>query len=299
MIHVAGLRKSFGARVAVDNIAFDVNAGESFGLLGPNGAGKTTTMHLLAGLLSPDDGTIEIAGGNDPTRKAVRRNIGIAPQAFALYEDLSAEQNALFFGRLYGLSGAKLDQHVSWALDFVGLNERERDLVRTFSGGMARRLNLACALVHNPPVLLLDEPMAGVDPQSRNLLLENIRHLKAHGRTIVYSSHYLSEAESLCDRVAILDEGRILALDPVDDLVASYGGPQQVLVELNGPLPELDKNEKLPGTFNGSTWNFQSEDPLPYLARMRARGAEFASVRVETPGLEAVFLTLTGRRPRD
>jgi ABC-2 type transport system ATP-binding protein len=297
VIHVKNLSKSFGARLAVDNVAFDVNAGESFGLLGPNGAGKTTTMHLLMGLLEPDAGEIEIAGATDPTRRAVRQNIGLAPQALALYEDLTAEQNVAFFGRLYGLGGAKVDQHVAWALDFVGLSERKRELVRTYSGGMARRLNLACALVHNPPVLLLDEPMAGVDPQSRNLLLENIRHLKAHGRTIVYSSHYLSEAESLCDRVAIMDEGRILALDTVEDLVAGYGGPNQVHVELAGPLPEGIGSQ--PGTVDGRAWDFQSDDPLPYLAALSAKGADFASVRVEAPGLEAVFLNLTGRRPRD
>jgi ABC-2 type transport system ATP-binding protein len=297
VIHVRNLAKSFGARLAVDNVAFDVNAGESFGLLGPNGAGKTTTMHLLAGLLHPDGGEIEIAGASDPTRRAVRKNIGLAPQALALYEDLTAEQNVMFFGRLYGLGGAKLDQHASWALDFVGLSERKRELVRTYSGGMARRLNLACALVHNPPVLLLDEPMAGVDPQSRNLLIENIRHLKAHGRTIVYSSHYLSEAETLCDRVAIMDEGHILALDTVEDLVAGYGGPNRVHVELAGPLPEGCGPQ--PGAVDGRSWDFQSEDPLPYLAALSAKGADFVSVRVEAPGLEAVFLNLTGRRPRD
>ena len=297
MIRVRDLTMSFGARVAVEDVAFDVGAGESFGLLGPNGAGKTTTMHLLAGLLEPDAGDIEISGAIDPTRRAVRRNIGLAPQALALYEGLTAEQNALFFGRLYGLGGAKLDQHASWALDFVGLSERKHDLVRTYYGGMARRLNLACALVHNPPVLLLDEPMAGVDPQSRNLLLENIRHLKAHGRTIVYSSHYLSEAESLCDRVAILDEGRILALDTVDDLIASYGGPSQVQVELAAALPEECGPQ--PGAIEGRHWRFQSEDPLPHLAALSARGADFVSVHVDAPGLEAVFLNLTGRRPRD
>ena len=297
MIRVRDLRKSFGARVALDGLSFDVDPGESFGLLGPNGAGKTTTMHLLAGLMPADSGEIEIVGMADPTRKAVRRNLGIAPQVLALYEDLTAEQNTMFFGRLYGLGGAKLDQHAAWALDFVGLSERKRDPVRTYSGGMARRLNLACALVHNPPVLLLDEPMAGVDPQSRNLLLENIRHLKAHGRTIVYSSHYLAEAETLCDRVAIVDGGRILALDTVEDLVASYGGPAQVEVEFANPPPAAMGD--LPGNVAGRTWQFQSDDPLGYLARLSAEGADFTSVRVDAPGLESVFLSLTGRRPRD
>jgi ABC-2 type transport system ATP-binding protein len=293
MIQVRSLHKSFGAQVALDNLSFDVDAGESFGLLGPVGAGKTTALHLLAGLLAPDSGEITIDEAPDPTRPATRRHIGIATQALTLYEDLTAEQNARFFGRLYGISGAKLDQHASWALEFVGLGERRGELVRSFSGGMARRLNLACALVHNPPVLLLDEPMAGVDPQSRALLLENFRHLKAHGRTIIYASHEFGDAEALCDRVALLAEGRIIALDTVEDLVAGYGGPAQVTVEFASP--PIDMPADMPGDVDGTTWRFFSEDPLAYLSQLSAQGMAFASVRVDAPGLHSVFQSLTGR----
>jgi len=293
MIKIRNLSKAYGARVALENVSFDVDAGESFGLLGASGSGKTTVLHLMCGLLAPDAGEIALEAYGDPRRRAARRGLGLAPQALALYEELSAEENALFFGRLYGLGGAKLDQHVDWALDFVGLRERRAERVRSFSGGMARRLNLACALVHNPPVLLLDEPLAGVDPQSRALLLENIRHLKAHGRTIVYASHHLGEAESLFDRVAILDQGRVLALDTVEDLVAGYGGPAEVVVELAEP-PEA--TDGLPGTFEGATWRFQADDPLAYLASVSQQGAEFVSVRIAAPGLDSVYQSLTGRR---
>jgi ABC-2 type transport system ATP-binding protein len=296
MIQVRELAKRFGERSAVDNLSFDVDAGESFGLFGPVGAGKTTTMHLLAGLARPDAGTIAIDELADPTRKATRRRIGIATQALSLYEELTAEQNVRFFGRLYGISGAKLDQHVSWALEFVGLDDRRRDKARSFTAGLARRLNLACALVHNPPVLLLDEPLEGADPQSRALLIENIRHLKAHGRTIVVSSDRFGDAELLCDRVALLAEGRILALDTVEDLIAGYGGPAQVTVEFPEALADLPAD--MPGSIQGSTWRFPSDDPLAYLSRLSAQGLQFASVRIEAPGLESVFQSLTGREPQ-
>ncbi len=297
MIAVRAVAKRFGGRAAVEDLSFDVEAGESFGLFGPTGAGKTAAIHLLAGLAAPDAGTIAIEDGHDPVRKATRRLIGVATQAVSLYEDLTAEQNARLFGRLYGLAGAKLDEHVAWALEFVGLKERRHVRVRRFADGMARRLNLACALVHNPPVLLLDEPLAGADPQSRALLIENIRHLKAHGRTIVLASRRFADAELLCDRVALLDGGRIVALDAVEDLVAGYGGPAQVTVEF-AALP-ADLPAAMAGTFEGSTWRFASDDPLGDLSSLSARGMQFASVRIDAPGLESAFQSLTGREPRD
>jgi ABC-2 type transport system ATP-binding protein len=297
MIQVRGLAKRFGEHLAVDDLSFDVDAGESFGLFGPMGAGKTTAMHLLAGLLAPDTGTITIGELPDPTHKATRQQIGVATQTLSLYEELTAEQNARLFGRLYGIAGAKLDEHVAWALEFVGLTERRNDRVRGFMGGMARRLNLACALVHNPPVLLLDEPLEGVDPQSRLLLIENIRHLKAHGRTIVLSSHRFADAELLCDRVAVLAEGRILALDTVEDLIAGHAGPAQVTVEF-AEAP-ADVPEDMPGSIDGTTWRFPAEDPLAYLSRLSAQGLQFVSVKIDAPGLESAFQSLTGREQRD
>ncbi|HEX7078270.1 MAG TPA: ABC transporter ATP-binding protein [Candidatus Eisenbacteria bacterium] len=194
-IQVNDLRKSYGDLVAVDGVSFAVEAGETFGLLGPNGAGKSTTIGMIVGSLRPDTGTVTVDGEADPTRPAIRRKIGVTPQSLALYAELTAEENLAFFGRLYGLSGDRLKHRVEWALAFAGLTDRRRDRVAAFSGGMQRRLNLVCGLLHEPPVILLDEPSVGVDPQSRNLLFENIEALKREGRTILYTTHYMEEAE--------------------------------------------------------------------------------------------------------
>jgi ABC-2 type transport system ATP-binding protein len=223
-IEVERLRKTYGTLVAVDGLSFEVAAGECFGLLGPNGAGKSTTIHCVVGALKPDAGSVRIDGETDPTRPAVRRRIGIAPQPIALYEDFSAEENLQFFGKLYGMGGAVLRERVEMALEFSGLASRRKDRVAAYSGGMQRRLNLVCGILHDPPVILLDEPTAGVDPQSRNHIFENIEALKRLGRTIVYTTHYMEEAQRLCDRVAIMDQGKILALDTVAGLLSAYGG---------------------------------------------------------------------------
>lgn len=276
MIQVRDLRKSYGSLVAVAGISFDVLRGETFGLLGPNGAGKTTTIHMLVGALRPDGGCIEIDGSADPTRPEVRRRVGIAFQALSLYAELSGEENLAFFGRMYGLGGAKLVERVKWGLEFAGLESRRRDRVRGYSGGMQRRLNLACALVHDPPVLLLDEPTAGVDPQSRNRLFENIEALRNEGRTILYTTHYMEEAERLCDRVAIVDAGKILALDTVDALIDRHGGKS--IVEAGSVRIETDR-------------------PYEEVAKLVASNPR--ALHVRRPDLEAVFLALTGRKLRD
>jgi len=297
MIKVRTLTRRFDDRAALDKLSFDVDAGEFFGVFGPVGAGKTTLVRVLAGVLKPDSGHVLIEGGAGPGAAATRRLIGLVPQELALYEELSAEQNARFFARLYGLSGAKLDQHVGWALDFVRLSQWRHEPVRRFSTGMARRLNLACALVHNPPVLLLDEPFAGADQPSRGLMLDNLRHLKEHGRTILYCSRDLTDAGQLCDKVAILDQGRILALDVIEDLVAGYGGPTQVTVEFaDGQVPNLDQME---GIVENGVWKFPTEDPIEALQQLAAEGFAIASVRVEAPGLASVYESLTGRRAQE
>jgi ABC-2 type transport system ATP-binding protein len=193
-----GLRKRFGKTVAVDGLSLSVRKGEILGLLGPNGAGKSTTVHMAVGLLSPDEGEVQVAGLGSPRQPEVRRQLGVAPQALALYEALSAEENLRFFGQIYGLSGRRLAERVDWALEFSALTERRRDAAGTFSGGMKRRLNLAAALVHDPRILLLDEPTVGVDPQSRNAILERIAELRQQGRTVVYTTHYMEEVTRLC-----------------------------------------------------------------------------------------------------
>jgi len=279
---VRDLRKSYGANVAVDGVSFEVARGECFGLLGPNGAGKSTTINALVGALLPDSGEVRVDGA-DPALAATRRRIGVAPQSLALYEDLSAEENLTLFARLHGLSGASLAASVGAALVFAGLADRRRDRVTTYSGGMKRRLNLACAIVHDPPVLLFDEPTVGVDPQSRNHIFDSIERLTGEGRTILYTTHYMEEAERLCDRVAIVDHGKLLALDTVDALVAAHGGRSVVEVEFDGAPPR----------------RIETDRPPEAVAELAKSGAAFTAIRVERPDLETVFLALTGRRLRD
>jgi len=280
MIRIDSVRKQFGSIVALDGLTLDVRPGEMFGLLGPNGAGKSTTMALLTGLHTPDAGSISVLGG-DPRDPALRARLGLAPQSLALYENLSGRENVTFFARMFGLRGARLDQRVDAALDFVQLVDRQHDRVGGYSGGMQRRLNLAAALVHEPELILLDEPTAGVDPQSRNALFENVLALKAAGRTIVYTTHYMEEVERLCDRVAIIDRGRVLAVDSVAGLLRAHAGAPVLVVEREGRSQRIE-----------------TTDPLAELNRLAA-SAPIDGFHVERPRLEQVFLHLTGRSLRD
>ena len=221
MLDVENLRKTFGRLVAVDDVSFTVGPGQLVGLLGPNGAGKTTTVSMIAGLVAPDRGEVRIggrrlAGDTDP----LKRRIGLVPQDIALYDELTARDNLRFFGALYHLRGEGLDAAIAAALDLVGLAERARYRVNTFSGGMKRRLNLAAGLLHDPDVLLLDEPTVGVDPQSRNAIFENLDVLKRRGKALLYTTHYMEEAERLADRIVVLDHGRVIADDTLAGLYA-------------------------------------------------------------------------------
>jgi ABC-2 type transport system ATP-binding protein len=280
-IRLNAISKTFGATRAVDRLSLEIPKGEVFGLLGPNGAGKTTTVHMIVGLLRPDEGSVEIEEIGSPLSPRARARIGVAPQALAIYEELTGRENLQFFGKLQGLTGAYLKERVAWTLDFVGLTDRAKDQVKKYSGGMQRRLNLAVALIHEPPILLLDEPTAGVDPQSRNALYENILNLRERGCTVVYTTHYMEEAQRLCDRIGIMDRGRILALDTVDGLIDAHGGGT-VLVIRSG-----DGEERI-----------RTEDPLADLNRRNEAG-RLKTFRVDRPDLEQVFLNLTGRQLRD
>ncbi|HXN49641.1 MAG TPA: ABC transporter ATP-binding protein [Bryobacteraceae bacterium] len=280
LLSLRQITKRYGSLTAVDGLSLEVQRGEIFGLLGPNGAGKTTLIHCAIGLLEPDGGEVVLSGGN-PREPRVRAHMGIAPQVLSLYELLSAEENLSFFGKLYGLDGRRLAERVASSLAFVGLESRRRDAVKNYSGGMQRRLNLAAALLHDPEILLLDEPTVGVDPQSRNSIFDNILALKREGRTIVYTTHYMEEAERLCDRVGIVDHGRLLSLDTVQGLLASQGGLPRLVVETGGREIELF-----------------SADPLGELNRLAAT-APIDRFRLEQPTLEQVFLNLTGRTLRD
>ena len=281
MLGVHHLCKRFGAVVAVDDLSFEAEPGTILGLLGPNGAGKTTTIGMIAGLLRPDSGRIEVNGSGSPDEPRVRRHIGIAPQALAIYEELTGKENLTFFGRLAGLRGSELRKRVAWSLEFVVLTDRQADRVKTYSGGMKRRLNLAVALVHDPPLLLLDEPTVGVDPQSRNAMFEKILDLRSQGRTIIYTTHYMEEAERICDRVGVMDHGRFLAMDSVDKLIEQHGGKSVVTAQRRGGEIRIESN-----------------DPLETCIKLQQEG-DVLSLRVDRPNLERVFLNLTGRAPRD
>lgn len=294
MLVVEGLTKRFGDFTAVNGVSFNLRAGETFGLLGPNGAGKTTSIHMLIGALQRDAGTVQLEGA--PLTVARRSRLGVAPQSLALYETMSGEGNLRFFGSLYGLSGKRLRERVAWALDLAGLTERRSAAVATYSGGMKRRLNLACAMVHDPAIVFLDEPTVGVDPQSRNHLFEAIEHLRASGRTILYTTHYLEEAERLCDRVAIMDQGKILALDTVDELIATHGGKSVIKAELAEPAPA---GTTLPGELSGLSLRVETTTPTEVLGALANSGVRLERLVLERPDLERVFLSLTGRRLRD
>ena len=281
MLHLRDLHKRFGDRVAVDGLSLEAARGEVLGLLGPNGAGKSTTIHMSVGLLVPDRGTIDVGGRGSPRNPEVRRLLGVAPQSLALYDALTPEENLRFFGRIQGLTGRALRERVEWALDFASLADRRNDRSAELSGGMKRRLNLVAALVHDPALVLLDEPTAGVDPQSRNAILDRVLELRREGRAIVYTTHYMEEAARICDRIAIVDGGKVLALGTLPELLARHGGePTLVVVE------------------GGSERRIPTADPAGELARiLSARRVD--DFRVERADLEAVFLHLTGRRLRD
>lgn len=280
MLRLAGLVKKFGATVAVDGLSLEVGRGEVLGFLGPNGAGKTTTLGMIVGAIRPDAGVVEIDGAA-PSEAAVRASVGIAPQSLALYDELTARENLRFFARLYGLSAGTARARVDELLRQVELTPRADDRVGGFSGGMKRRLNLAAALVHDPQLVLLDEPTAGVDPQSRNQILELVRGLAGAGKTLLYSTHYMEEAQRLCSRVAIVDHGKLLLVDRVDALLARHGGHSVVHVHRGDDETRVE-----------------TSDPVAEVAGQLGAGG-VTSLRIDRPDLESVFLNLTGRSLRD
>jgi ABC-2 type transport system ATP-binding protein len=292
MLALNAITKSFGRTRAVDGLRLRLHPGEVFGLLGPNGAGKTTTIAMAVGLMEPDEGTVRYhdASGAElgpPTRRSVRRMLGLCPQSGALYESMTGRENLEFLARLQGLSRGEAGRRSSALLEAVGLEERGGDRVETYSGGMKRRLSLAGALVHDPGLVLLDEPTAGVDPQSRHAIFDLVQQQRAAGRTVVYTTHAMEEAERLCDRVGVIDRGRLLALGTVDELVAAYGGRSVVTIE----------------AVEG-TRRIETDSPLDELRGLKLGlgdgGADgVLGVRIERPSLETVFLNLTGRRLRD
>jgi ABC-2 type transport system ATP-binding protein len=310
MLEVSGLRKSYGSLLAVDGVSLKAAAGETVGLLGPNGAGKTTTVSMIAGLLQPDAGEVRIEGrplkgDTDP----IKRRIGLVPQDLALYDELTALDNLHLFAALYDLSGSRAKAAMESALELVGLSDRVTDRVKTFSGGMKRRLNLAAALLHDPQILLLDEPTVGVDPQSRNAIFDNLETLKKRGKTLLYTTHYMEEAERLCDRVVIIDHGKVIADDTVRGLSRMLPLSNVLTIELENAagdlsveqlhsLGEVRSVQLHGGTLRVGVRDLATETPK-ILQWLVDRGHPYRHVVSERADLETVFLTLTGRSMRD
>jgi len=310
VLKALGLKKSFGATKAVDGVSLTLEPGRILGLLGPNGAGKTTTVSMLSGLLVPDEGEVRVqgrplAGDADPGK----RLMGLVPQEIALYDELSARDNLTLFGSLYGLEGRRLKEAMASSLAFVGLSDKVKDKVKTYSGGMKRRLNLAAGLLHDPPILLLDEPTVGVDPQSRNAIFENLEALKALGKAMLYTTHYMEEAERLCDHLVIVDHGKVIAEGTLQELQRKIPKANRLLLELEKPDGRLHLEEvrALRGVMGAdlaeNALTVTVEDlatGLPALLQwLDGRGITCTRLSSERAGLEEIFLTLTGTQLRD
>jgi len=309
VFQVRGLIKSYGPVRAVDGVSFTVAKGEVYGLLGPNGAGKTTIMSMLSGLLAPDEGQIvfdSIDLAAFPLK--VKAQLGIVPQEPALYENLSARENLQFWGGLYGLTGARLNEAVDRVLDLVGLKERAKDPVKQYSGGMKRRINLALGLVHAPRAVLMDEPTVGIDPQARLNILEAVKNVAASGTTVIYTTHYLEEVEQLCDRIAIMDHGKILAEGTLDELKSRVGGRDVVTVrgsfETASVVPRVNALAGVqvtsvePGRIVLSVEG-SGRGSVDVLSRLLAPGVAIEGISIQPPSLNTLFLNLTGRELRD
>ncbi len=309
-IETHGLTKRYGNgdAAAVQGIDLAVRQGEILGLLGPNGAGKTTTISMLSCLIPPTSGSASICGYDLVGQTAeVKKRIGLVPQDLALYPTLAARDNLVFFGRVYGLRGRELNARVDWALALVGLSDRAKEAIQTYSGGMKRRINIAAGLLHRPEILFLDEPTVGVDPQSRNAIFENVEQLNREGLTILYTTHYMEEAERLCHRVAIVDGGRIIALNTPQALIQSLGGgilhiglagPIDAVVEQARRVDSIKTIRRIDGRLEIETARAQAA-LVAVLEIANRLDARVTALEILEPNLETVFLRLTGKKLRD
>ena len=308
-IQTQNLHKDFGEVYAVKGVNLEIHQGEVFSLLGPNGAGKSTTISMISGLLKPTRGDATILG-NSITKnpQAAKALIGVVPQEIALYGDLSARENLLFWGKMYDLRGTALKQRVDEILDIVGLTDRQKSHVEKFSGGMKRRLNIGIALLHKPEIVIMDEPTVGIDPQSRRNILESVMELNRQGMTVLYTTHYMEEAQELSDHIAIMDHGEIIASGTHDELVHIVGELDRIELSINTEASHImDIWQRLPGVENIAPENGQlhllvddSNTVLPLLFESAAKAnVRITSVEIQEPNLETVFLHLTGRALRD
>ena len=314
MLEVRNLVKQYGDFTAVDNVSFDASKGSVFGLLGPNGAGKSTAINCISGLLSPTSGHISVAGADIVKEgKKAKRSLGVVPQELALYEDLPAVENLRYWGKAYGLRGSELQSRVQDVLEHIGLADRARDLPKNFSGGMKRRLNFGCGIVHRPSVLLLDEPTVGVDPQSRQRLFEMVEAEREAGACILYTTHYMEEAERLCDDLGIIDHGKLIATGTVSELKSQLSARD--VLQLSGDFPDTGVTELI-STLTGRgmhdlelisqddgvltlTLSSASQHLPEIFAAITKMGGSVSETSLRSPNLETLFLLLTGKELRE
>jgi ABC-2 type transport system ATP-binding protein len=309
VLDIKKLTKKFDDFIAVDNMSLSIAEGEIFGFLGANGAGKSTTINMIAGLLRINEGEILILGQNIiKNSRFAKMNIGIVPQDIAIYEELTAYENVHFFAGLYGLRGAELNSRVQEALEFVGLGDKQKSYPKNFSGGMKRRLNIACAIAHRPKLIIMDEPTVGIDPQSRNYILGSVRKLNEMGSTIIYTSHYMEEVEEICTRIAIVDHGKIIAEGTKEQLKAIITNTKDIWIEVKSTENlDVDLVKSIHGVktveIEENRIKINSDVEVNNLNKIIqhfiANGIEIRSVEEQAPNLETVFLTLTGRNLRD
>jgi ABC-2 type transport system ATP-binding protein len=309
VLEVKDLRKEFGDLTAVDGISFDIQEGEIFGFLGPNGAGKTTSISMICGLLTPTAGEIFVEGVSIlKNPREVKKRLGVVPQEVAIYEELSARENLSFWGGIFGMRGGELNRRVDELLEQVGLEERAKEPTKNFSGGMKRRLNLALGLVHDPKLILLDEPTVGIDPQARHNILDVVKSIVAGGRTVLYTTHYLEEAEDLCDRLAIIDHGKILSQGTVGELKTQLG--EGSLLTVQGDFQAAKLSEAVTGVEGLMPIEIDDNRAMLLVARdgpgvshslegLFSRGLTFDDIQIKEPNLEDLFLKLTGRELRN
>ncbi|KAB3533583.1 ABC transporter ATP-binding protein [Alkaliphilus pronyensis] len=309
ILKINNLVKRYKDVLAVDNASISIAEGEIYGLLGPNGAGKTTLISTILGLTKYDEGSIEIFGKDlKKNEYEIKKEIGIVPQDLAIYLDLTAYENVEYFGRLYGLRGNLLKERIEEALNFTGLWDRRKDVPKKFSGGMKRRLNIACAVMHHPKLIIMDEPTVGIDPQSRNLILDSVVKLNKMGSTIIYTSHYMEEVEAICSNITIIDHGRVIAKGTKEELKSMISFEERLAIDISSVNFNLvDGLKKVIGvkecSLNGNKLLIISEKNANNLSRIidviLKMDVEIKGLNIEKPTLEGVFLTLTGRSLRD
>ena len=309
VLNIRNVTKTFGDFAAVDNMSLSVREGEIFGFLGANGAGKSTTIHMVSSLLKATKGEIEVLGKNIAKHpRFAKSNIGIVPQDLAIYEQLTAYENVQFFAGLYGLRGSLLKERTEEALEFVGLGDKAKSFPKSFSGGMKRRLNIACAIAHRPKLIIMDEPTVGIDPHSRNYILQSVLKLNEMGCTIIYTSHYMEEVEEICTRIAIVDHGKIIAEGTKEQLKSIVTDTKEIWIGVRSESNiSVEKLKNVPGVVSvrieDGQIKLQSKAEVNNLNEVIQQlirdNADIRSVEEQAPNLESVFLTLTGRNLRD